>query len=40
VTTAYELGPGTVLAGLCKRIAPEMAVTAVSEPSHIRALRA
>jgi [acyl-carrier-protein] S-malonyltransferase len=38
VASALEVGPGTVLAGLVKRTAGGIAVTAVSEPAHIRAL--
>jgi [acyl-carrier-protein] S-malonyltransferase len=38
VTHAYELGPGTVLTGLCKRIAPEMKAAAVADPAQVRAL--
>lgn len=38
VTHAYELGPGTVLTGLCKRIAPEIAAVAACDPAQVRAL--
>jgi len=38
VTEALEIGPGTVLAGLVKRIAPAISVRPVSEPAHIREL--
>ena len=35
VTTAFEIGPGKVLAGLCKRIAKEMRVVSVSDLAGI-----
>jgi [acyl-carrier-protein] S-malonyltransferase len=35
VRRALELGPGTVLAGLVKRITPEIAVRSVGEPKDI-----
>jgi [acyl-carrier-protein] S-malonyltransferase len=38
VTQAWELGPGTVLTGLCKRIAPEVKAAAAAEPAQVRAL--
>jgi [acyl-carrier-protein] S-malonyltransferase len=40
VTQAWELGPGTVLTGLCKRIAPTITAAAVAEPAQVRALAA
>ncbi|MAR56525.1 MAG: [acyl-carrier-protein] S-malonyltransferase [Rickettsiales bacterium] len=36
VTTATEIGHGNVLAGLIKRIAPEMTVTNVNKPEDIK----
>jgi len=38
VTRAFELGEGSVLRGLCKRIAKEMAVTSVGGPAEVRQL--
>lgn len=38
VTRGFELGHGNVLAGLVKRIAPELAVVAVSDPPTVAAL--
>jgi [acyl-carrier-protein] S-malonyltransferase len=35
VTTAYELGAGAVLKGLCKRIADTIAVTSIGEPHEL-----
>jgi [acyl-carrier-protein] S-malonyltransferase len=35
-----ELGPGTVLTGLCKRIAPEIAALAACDPAQVKALAA
>jgi [acyl-carrier-protein] S-malonyltransferase len=40
VTHAYELGPGTVLTGLCKRIAPTITAMAACDPAQVRALAA
>lgn len=37
VTAAVELGAGKVLAGLCKRIAPEIAASSVGTPAEIEA---
>jgi [acyl-carrier-protein] S-malonyltransferase len=37
VTTAVELGTGKVLAGLVKRIAPEIAASSVGTPAEIEA---
>lgn len=37
VTAAVELGAGKVLAGLCKRIAPEIAAGSVGTPAEIEA---
>ncbi len=39
VTAAVELGTGNVLAGLVKRIAPEITVYSVGDPESIRALK-
>jgi [acyl-carrier-protein] S-malonyltransferase len=38
VTELYELGAGKVLTGLAKRIAPDVAATAVNSPADIEAL--
>ena len=38
VSRAFELGAGSVLRGLCKRIAKEMAVVSVGEPGEVRQL--
>jgi [acyl-carrier-protein] S-malonyltransferase len=38
VEEALELGPGTVLTGLCKRIAPEVRSRAAADPAQVRAL--
>jgi [acyl-carrier-protein] S-malonyltransferase len=38
VTEALEIGPGTVLAGLVKRVAPAISVRPVSDPGHVRGL--
>jgi malonyl CoA-acyl carrier protein transacylase len=38
VTTAYELGAGSVLKGLCKRIADTIAVTSIGEPHELAAI--
>ena len=38
VTRGLELGAGSVLRGLCKRIAKEMAVVSVGEPGEVRQL--
>jgi [acyl-carrier-protein] S-malonyltransferase len=38
VTEALEIGPGTVLAGLVKRITPSITVQSVAEPAQVRAL--
>ena len=35
VTHALEIGPGKVLAGLCKRIARDMKVLSVSDPAGL-----
>jgi len=35
VTHALEIGPGKVLAGLCKRIAKDLKVLSVSDPSSV-----
>jgi len=40
VTELYELGTGKVLTGLAKRIAPDVAATAVNAPADIDALAA
>jgi [acyl-carrier-protein] S-malonyltransferase len=40
VTRAYEVGAGAVLAGLGKRIAPELPVVAAGDPGSIAALHA
>jgi malonyl CoA-acyl carrier protein transacylase len=37
-TRAVELGAGTVLAGLCKRITPVLPVHAAGDPESIAAL--
>ncbi len=37
VTAAIELGAGKVLAGLCKRIAPEIAASSLGAPAEIEA---
>ncbi len=39
VRRALELGPGKVLAGLCKRIAKEIEVTSVESPEELAALQ-
>jgi [acyl-carrier-protein] S-malonyltransferase len=39
VTEALEVGSGNVLAGLCKRIAPEINVRGAGDPEAIRSLR-
>lgn len=39
VTRAYELGAGSVLRGLVKRIAKEMVVQSVGEPAEVRTLK-
>jgi [acyl-carrier-protein] S-malonyltransferase len=36
---AIEVGAGNVLAGLCKRIAPELAVAGAGEPEAVQALK-
>jgi len=36
VTRAFELGAGSVLRGLVKRIAKEIAVTSVGEPDDVK----
>jgi [acyl-carrier-protein] S-malonyltransferase len=38
VTRAYELGAGSVLKGLVKRISPEIEVTSIGEPADVDAL--
>ena len=35
ITTLVECGPGKVLAGLCKRIDPELAGLAVYDPATL-----
>ena len=40
VKQAVEIGPGTVLTGLCKRIAPEIKAAAACDPAQVRALAA
>jgi [acyl-carrier-protein] S-malonyltransferase len=40
VTHALEIGPGKVLAGLCKRIAKEMKVLSVSDVAAIEQIPA
>jgi len=35
-----EVGPGTVLTGLCKRIAPGIKAAAACDPAQVRALTA
>jgi [acyl-carrier-protein] S-malonyltransferase len=37
VTELYELGAGKVLTGLAKRIAPEVAASAVGSPADVEA---
>jgi len=38
VTRFVEVGPGTVLAGLIKRIDPSVEVVSVGSPADVRAL--
>jgi len=40
VKQAVEVGPGTVLTGLCKRIAPGIKAAAACDPAQVRALTA
>ena len=35
VTAVYEVGPGKVLAGLLKRIVPELPCVSVSDPTTL-----